>query len=84
MENQETEMEVNQRQRAIINEKLAETGREAMPTITRDMRLRKDIGLDSLELAVLTVKLEAEFGVDVFAAGLVTTAGEVEDRLLGR
>jgi acyl carrier protein len=84
MENQNSEMDVNQRMRAIINETLAETGREPLPTITRDTLLRKDVGLDSLELAVLTVKLEAEFGVDVFADGLVTTVGEVEDRLLGR
>ena len=76
-------MEVKQRLQAIINETLTDTGREAVPTMTREMSLRKDLGLDSLELAVLTVKLEAEFGVDVFAGGLVNTIGQVEDKLHG-
>lgn len=76
-------MDVNQRLREIINETLADTGREPLLTITRDMLLRKDLGFDSLELAVLTVKLEAEFGVDVFADRLVTTVGQVEDKLAG-
>jgi len=67
-----------------INEVLGDAGRPPIPSLTREMHLRRELGLDSLELAVLTVKLEAEFGVDVFADGLVTTVGEVEDRLLGR
>lgn len=67
-----------------INEVLADSGRPGIASLTREMKLRGELGLDSLELAVLTVKLEAETGVDVFAAGLVTTVGEVEDRLLGR
>ena len=67
-----------------INEVLSDGGRPQITSLTREMDLRRDIGLDSLELAVLTVKLEEEFNMDVFAAGLVTTAGQVEDRLLGR
>ena len=51
--------------------------------VTCTSRLREDLGLDSLELAILTVKLEAEFGVDVFAEGIVATAGEVEARISG-
>ena len=67
-----------------INEVLSDGGRPPIGSLTREMTLRGGVGLDSLELAVLTVKLEAETGVDVFADGLVTTVGEVEDRLLGR
>lgn len=70
--------------KVIINELLDDSGREPFPSLSRNMRLRGDLGFDSLELAVLTVKLEAHFGVDVFADGLVDTVGEVEDRLLGR
>lgn len=44
-------------------------------------RLREDLELDSLDLAELTVRLEAETGVDVFARGLVRTVGEVLARL---
>ena len=66
-----------------INDVLNDGGRPPIPSLTREMNLRNDLGLDSLELAVLTVKLEAEFGVDVFADGLVSTVGEVEDKLRG-
>lgn len=37
----------------------------------------QDIGLTSLDLALLTVKLEDEFGVDVFENGIITTIGEL-------
>jgi acyl carrier protein len=67
--------------RAAINEVLTESGREAVPSLARETRLRKDLGLDSLELAILTVKLEAVTGVDIFAQGIVATVGEIEDRL---
>ncbi len=43
--------------------------------------LRADLEFDSLELAVLTVKIEAEFGVDVFADVVVTTVGEIEEKI---
>jgi acyl carrier protein len=37
--------------------------------------------MDSLQLAVMTVKIEAEFGVDVFADGVVSTVGDVEEKI---
>lgn len=52
--------------------------------ISADTRLRQDLALDSLDLAELTVRLEAHFGVDVFADGLVHTVGEVQGRLDGK
>lgn len=64
-----------------INEVLSESGRPHLTSLTRDMNLRRDIGLDSLELAVLTVKLEAQFGIDVFADGLVETVAELLKKL---
>ena len=45
------------------------------------MRLREDIGFDSLDLAELTVRIEEAFEVDVFADGLVSTIGEIEAKL---
>lgn len=49
--------------------------------ITPTLSLRRDLGFDSLELAVLTVRIEAVFGVDVFADGLVDTIGELQAKL---
>jgi acyl carrier protein len=64
-----------------INEVLVESGREPVSDLRDDLRLRNDIGLDSLELAVLTVKIEAVTGIDIFEKGLVDTVGEVVKRL---
>lgn len=61
----------------VVNTVRANKGLEALPLLTPDQDLRRDLGLDSLDLAELTVRLEAETGVDVFANGLVATVGEV-------
>ncbi len=74
-------MTSSQRLLHAINEVLVESGRDSVATLSRDTQLLKDLGMDSLELAVLTVKLEAMTGVDVFARGVVSTVGEIEDRL---
>ncbi len=64
-----------------INEVLVESGREPVNALRDDLRLRKDLGFDSLELAVLNVKIEAATGIDIFEGGLVDTIGEVVQRL---
>ncbi len=61
----------------LINEVLEESGRDPIASFDSNARLRNDLGLDSLDLAVLTVKLEANTGVDVFRDGLVHTVSEV-------
>jgi acyl carrier protein len=43
--------------------------------------LRGDLQLDSLDLAELTVRIQDKFGVDVFAAGVVRTWGELLQRV---
>ncbi|NBV41628.1 acyl carrier protein [bacterium] len=43
--------------------------------------LRDDLGLDSLDLAELTVKVEKEYGVDIFESGNVSTLDEVARKL---
>ncbi len=65
----------------IVNQIRADSGREPLATLSSEMRLREELGLDSLELAVLTVKIEAETGLDVFAEGLVSTVGQLQERL---
>lgn len=67
--------------RAAIDEVLDEAGREGSRDVTANTRLRIDLDLDSLDLAVLTVKLEAKTGVDVFAKGIVSTVGEILSRI---
>tara|TARA_Y100001954_G_C15516876_1_gene457325 strand:- start:171 stop:395 length:225 start_codon:yes stop_codon:yes gene_type:complete len=40
-----------------------------------------DLGLDSLNLAQLTVLIEAEFGVDIFENGIITKVGDIYKQL---
>jgi len=44
-------------------------------------RLREELGFDSFDLAELTVRIEDQFRVDVFAEGIVRTVGEVRGKI---
>jgi len=61
----------------IINEVLSGSDRPHLVSLSEEMRLREDIGMSSFDLAELTVRVEDEFGVDIFASGLVNTIGEI-------
>lgn len=39
--------------------------------------LSDDLGLDSFNLAQLTVEIESEFGVDIFENGVISTVGDI-------
>lgn len=39
--------------------------------------LTDDLGLDSFNLAQLTVEIESEFGVDIFENGVISTVGDI-------
>jgi len=43
--------------------------------------LRTDLGFDSLDLAELTVRVEKEFGVDIFADSFVLTIADIMVKL---
>ena len=45
------------------------------------MHLRNDIGFDSLDFAELTVRIEAEYNIDIFEDGIVNTVGEIVKKL---
>lgn len=61
----------------IINIVLMNRGKAKVNSITAGSSLRDDLGLDSLDLAELTVRIEAEYDVDIFEDGVVTTVGEI-------
>lgn len=61
----------------IINTVLENRGRAKVESINETSSLKNDIGLDSLDLAELTARIEAEFDVDIFEDGIVTTVGEI-------
>lgn len=67
--------------RLVINEVRANKQLAELPAVNAGMRLREDLGFESLDLAELTVRIEEKFGVDVFADGLVHTVGEIQDKI---
>lgn len=61
----------------ILNDIREEKDEDRLEKITENMSLRKDIGLDSLDLALLTAKLEDEFDIDVFETGIVDNVADI-------
>lgn len=68
----------------IINEMREEAGHESISSLEATMDLREDLELDSLMLAELTVRIEAEFDVDIFEDGIVQTIGEIIVKIEGQ
>lgn len=66
---------------AVVNEVRTNKGHPPVEALVSSFRWREDIGFDSLDLAELTVRIEDRFGVDVFAHGVVTTVGEVVQKI---
>jgi acyl carrier protein len=67
--------------REIVNKIRANKESSALLGLRLSDRLREDIGFDSLDLAELTVRIEDAFEVDVFADGLVSTIGEILEKI---
>ena len=66
-----------------INEVLEGKGATLISEVHSTTDLRGDIGLDSFDLAELTVRIEEMTGKDIFEDGIVTTIGEIENVLVG-
>jgi len=66
---------------AIINTVLSNRGRQPISEIKAGDSLTGVLGFDSLDLAELTVRIEAEWDIDIFEDGLVSTVGEIMRKL---
>lgn len=66
---------------SIINDIRETKNLHALESLEETDRLRDDLCLTSLDLAELTVRIEDEFGIDVFEDGIVNTIGEIYGRL---
>jgi len=65
----------------ILKTVLKNRGISIVYEINSNSHLRNDLCLDSLDLAELTVRIEAEYGLDIFDDGIVNTVGEIEDKI---
>ena len=68
----------------IINTVLTNNGRKRLDCVLPESDLRRDLALDSFDLAELTVRIQAKFDVDVFADSNVSTVGEIIEKLKNR
>lgn len=65
----------------IINSIRESKGLIPKDKISSDDNLRDDLELTSFDLAELTVKIEDEYDIDIFEDGLVSTVGEIFEKL---
>jgi acyl carrier protein len=68
---------MEQRIKQIIKEILSDRSVSIDTSTIKDGTKFQDIGLTSFDLAVLTVKLEDEFRVDIFENGIISSFGEI-------
>jgi len=72
---------MEQKVKNIINDIRAAKGLTPVDILNADTKLREDLNLTSFDLAELTVKIEDEFDIDIFEDGLVSTVGEIFEKL---
>ena len=77
----EIEYEMTEKILKIINIILKSRTNEELKTLSPEMHLRDDIGFDSLDLAELTVRIEADYDIDIFEDGVVNTVEEIYAKL---
>lgn len=65
----------------IINDVLEGKDESSIKSLDKDLDLRRDLDFDSFDLALLTTKIEDEFDIDVFEDGIVSTIGEILEKL---
>ena len=61
----------------IVNKVLENRSKTKLESLSPEMDLRNHIGFDSLDLAELTVRIEAEYDIDIFEDGIVNTVSEI-------
>lgn len=67
----------------IINQILKENDLDTFDKFEDSHHLKNDLGLDSFNLAELTVLIEDEYDIDIFEGDLVFTIGDIKEKLNG-
>jgi len=75
------ECTVEKRLLNIINSIYKRNFRYKFTELYSETKLGDDLGFDSLDLAELSIKIEMDFGVDVFKGKMLFTVGEIMAKL---
>jgi len=65
----------------IINKVMEGKGFKPIDFLEDNDKLRDDLGLDSYDLAELTVIIEEEFNVDIFNDGIVENISQIMNKI---
>ncbi len=65
----------------MVNEIRKDKGEDAVLSVKPEDSLRSDLGFDSMDLAVMTAKIEDQYDVDVFSDGIIDKVQDVYDKL---
>lgn len=65
----------------IINIMLKNREKPTLDKISGETDLRTDLGFDSLDLAELTARIEAEYDVDIFEDGIVFKISDIWEKI---
>jgi len=65
----------------IVNTIRLHKGLNTLSSIQPENSLWNDLGFTSLDLAELTVRIEDVFDIDIFEDGIVSTVGEIYQKL---
>ena len=65
----------------IISGIIKKRGKQLELKLSDDTDLRDELGFDSIELAELTVRIESVYDVDIFENGIISTIGEIKEKL---
>jgi len=77
-------MKMEDKIKEIINIVLEKNNKGKIEELNKEASLRDDLGMDSLDLAELTVRIEDEFGVDLFEDGIIDKVGEIIEKISKR
>lgn len=61
----------------ILNSILLSKNKEIITDLEEKVSLRNDLGFDSLDLATLSVRIEDEFGIDIFEEKIIDKISEL-------
>lgn len=82
MKNKEKENTIIDRIKEIINYILERENKPKIEKLYMKTSLRRDLDMDSLDLAELTVRIEEEYGVDIFEDGIIDRIEEIIPKIL--